>query len=171
MWKVIKESKVTDDYVTVLGKEDYGTYLQGDNYDAVLDQMYKNFVEYKGSALDKYMQSQQSRIPAELKEVDGYKIRLITLDEIFAIDNNWVKSEQGGYKYTKSTWSDSIPMGITTMTLVSDGDRAYGKQWAYYTTSQTTCYTDNCAENYYITSYKVGLGGFYPVANIYKNSI
>lgn len=170
-WQVIKYSGNTDDYVTVLGEEDYVDYLQGDEYEAVRDQMYTNFVEYKGSALDKFMQSQQSRIHADLKEVDGYKIRLITLDEIFALDNNWVKSEQGGYKYTKSTWSDSIPMGITTMTLVSDKDRAYGKQWAYYTAIQTTCYTTDCTENYFISSYNSGLGGYYPVANIYKNSI
>ena len=170
-WKVVKNSGTTEDYVTVLGQEDYATYLQGDNWDAVTDQMYKSFVEYKGSALDKYMQSQQSRVTATLKEVDGYKIRLITLDELFALDNNWIESTYGGYKYTKSNWSNSIPMGITTMTLVSAKDREYGKQWAYYNVGKTTCYADNCTEEYFITTYGAGLGGFYPVVNIYKKSI
>ncbi len=170
-WTVIKNSGTTEDYVTALGQEDYATYLQVDNgaYD-VFNQMYKKFVEYKGSALDKYMQSQQSRVAAALKEVDGYKIRLITLEELFALDNNWIENTYSGYKYTKSSWSDLIPMGITTMTLVSDKDRESGKQWAYYTVSATQCLSE-CEVEHYITTYKFGMGGFFPVVNIYKYSI
>ena len=142
--------------------------MQGDNWDAVTDQMYKNFVEYKGSSLDKYMQSQQNRVAATLKEVDGYKIRLITLDELFALDDDWDKTELARYTYGGENWSTTIPLGITTMTLVKDSDRAMGKQWAYYTVGTTK---SSNSEYQIITTWKNGLGGFYPVVNIYKKSI
>lgn len=169
-WQVIKYSGNTEDYVTVLGEEDYSSYLKDDDWVDLCGQVYNNFVEYKGSALDKFMQSQQSRIHADLKEVDGYKIRLITLDEIFALDNNWEKNEYGGYDYTKSEWNDVVPMDITSMTLISEKERGIGR-WPYYTVSTCVNNATNCVEGYHIRYWLSGQSGFYPVANIYKNSI
>lgn len=170
-WVVLKDSLSSQDYVTILSTDvDFVNYLQGSEWDAVYEQ-FLEFKQYKNSALDKFMQSQSSIIPATLKEVDGYQIRLITLDELFVLDNNFKYNEEtDSYKYIGSS-TPNYPKGITTMTPIKRA--GYGKIWAYYTAVQTVCYDQqkDCKEEHYISTYKSGLGGFYPVVNVYKNSI
>ena len=168
-WTVIKNSGTTEDYVTVLGQEDYYEQWNGGA------SLYNKLIEYKNSELDIFMQSQQSRIPAELKEVDGYKIRLITLDEIFAITSSWEQTSSDGYwsayKYTKEDWNDVIPVGISTMTPITLPSVYEGSYLPFYKIISSECLGAECTKHYYVSRSDSGLGGFYPVVNIYKKSI
>ena len=171
-WLVIENSDATQDYVTVLGQEDYTSKLQGDMYDKVLDDLYSTKTEYKDSNIDKFMSSFESKMPAKLKEVDGYKIRLITLEEIMSVDNNWVLDEFGSYDYNGEKPNDYIS-NILTMTPIDP--KSAGKQWAFYIAKSSYVYDENgnMIDNvrYFITNYSVGVSGLKPVINVYKSEL
>lgn len=180
-WLVIDNSDSSKDYVTVIGKEEY--LDEGfENYDALIDELYVNTtdiaIEYKNSKLKEHMDSRLSNIPVEVKEVNGYKIRLITLEEIFKLDNAWEKNKYGSYNYTGNNLdmysgnhlSDYL-LGVMTMTSVSSDYE--GKRMQYYSIGASVCHPANisCNDNYFISGFKVGIGGLNPVINLYKKDV
>ena len=176
-WLVLADSDSNQDYVVLLGRNDYSDELQGEEWFNVSDELFNEDPEYSTSDLRKFMDSKATSIPFELKEIDGYKIRLVTLEEMLAIDDNWdYVKEEDLYVYTDdiNKIHEYLESGLMSMTKTkcspNDPNRG-GKCWAFYVTSGTECYGANCTRNFYITNYNVGIVGLKPVVNVLKSSL
>ena len=87
-WRVVKNSTVAEDYVTlmkerVLTNAELGEYAYGSGYDTMIYHESSNI--YSTSKIKEMLESRYLSVLGEsnLKEIDGYKIRLITLDELY----------------------------------------------------------------------------------------
>ena len=165
-WLVINDSDENTDYVTVLSEKDYSDYLaptdgsynsadfivNNDNFEKILE-----YFNYKASI-----------IPATLKEVDGYKIRLIKLEEIINYDNNWTYDDNtDSYNYSGELNNEFRNVLTMTHTKCSQGKCA-----PYYSTGcQQPIVDDGNPVKCFISHWQLGLGGLNPVINIYKTSI
>lgn len=165
-WLVLKDSDETSDYVVLLSKKDYNP---SDNYYNAIDtEIYNNTTQYENSSLKQYLNSLESSIPVGLKEVDGYKIRLITIDEIFAFDNNWTyNSENDSYTYNGTNLNENFK-GILTMTHTKCIE---GKCTPFYNLSETQCLTEDCNKQYFLEHWMSGIGGIKPVINVSKENL
>jgi len=165
-WLVLKDSDEKSDYVVLLSKKDYTT---NDNYyNAISTEIYNNTTQYENSSLKQYLNSLESSIPVSLKEVEGYKIRLITIDEIFSFDSNWTyNSDNDSYTYNGINLNKNFK-GILTMTHTKCTE---GKCTAFYNLSETQCLTDNCNKKYSLEHWMSGIGGIKPVINVFKDSL
>jgi len=166
-WIVLKNSDETTDYVVLLSKKDYTP--TGDYYNLISDEIYdKNNIQYENSLLKKYLNTLETNIPVTLVEKNGYKIRLITIEEIFAFDNNWqYNNETDSYTYTGQNLNENFK-GLLTMTNTKCTE---GKCLSFYNLSETQCLEENCNKQFFIEHWMPGLGGIKPVINVYKDSL
>lgn len=166
-WMVLKESDEKTDYVVLLSKKDY---TPNDNtYSKLLDnELYNKDIQYENSSLKQYLNSLESSIPVSLKEVEGYKIRLITIEEIFAFDNNWqYNSGNDSYTYNGTNLNENFK-GILTMTHTKCTE---GKCTPFYNLSETQCLEEICNKQYFLEHWLLGIGGIKPVINVSKDSL
>ena len=160
-WIVIKNSPKESDYVTLIAK-DPKDITNSETYNLLYKEIFETKPNYNNSELKKYVESLANNIPINLKEVDGYKIRLITVDEILELDNNWKYDEENdSYTYTGNNYENIIFVGLT-MTET----KHKGRHIAFY--SQTH---DVMQKKYYLSDYALGVPQIKPVINVYKREI
>ena len=166
-WMVLKDSDETTDYVVLLSKKDH-TSSQNNYYISVSDEVFNNNTQYDSSSLKQYLNTLETNIPVTLVEKDGYKIRLITIEEIFAFDNKWTyNNENDSYTYNGTNLNDNF-RGILTMTHTKCSE---GKCTPFYNLSETQCLTEDCNKQYFLEHWMSGLGGIKPVINVSKESL
>ena len=165
-WVVLKDSDEKTDYVVLLSKKDY---TPTDNYyDSIYNEITNKDTQYNNSTLNQYLNSIQSQLPVELKEVDGYKIKLVTIDEIFAFDSNWTyNNDTDSYTYNGTNLNENFK-GILTMTHTKCVE---GKCTSFYNLSETQCLTENCNKQYFLEHWISGLDGIKPVINVSKEAL
>ncbi len=105
-WLVLEDSGESTDYVKLLSKDGFNDYEVGkadthcsEECNEKLNKIFMGSEEfdYSTSYLKTYFEDRIKEFPVTLKEVDGYSIRLITVDEITAFDSNW--KFEGGDSY------------------------------------------------------------------------
>lgn len=163
-WVVIKDSDEKTDYVTLLSTIDYSEELSEDEYDKLYPEIFESKNKnYSKTFLNQYINNIFINSKLKFKEVDGYKIRLITLDEIRNLDNNWQYDQTNDSYYYKGT-NDNIKKlsGLLTMTPTKC---TQGKCTPFYYV------TLNGSNELFIDHWILGLGGLNPVVNIYKSEI
>lgn len=185
-WYVIKDSVAGDDYVTLIKENlvtnaELGDYAYSNTYDAMAyyysdtchysgSYNYTNndmsgcsgHNDYEGSKVKEFLDNQY--LPAlgsnNLKEVDGYKIRLITTEEL---KNNLGWNNLSNSVSTSANDSgNSVPTWVYssmywTMTPYSDNTTAI-----WYVDNDSTIYMEHNVSNY---------RGVRPVINLLKSSI
>lgn len=163
-WIILKDSSVDIDYITLLSKKDYTPV--DNNYDLIFDELVVKETQFNNSQLKQYLQSLENQMPVTLKEVDGYKIRLITIEEIFSFNNNWqYNSINDSYNYIGEKVNENLN-GILTMSHTKCTE---GKCTAFYNLSETQCIDENCNKQYYLEHWVSGLSGIKPVINVSKD--
>ena len=161
-WMVIENSSKKQDYVTLLKKEKMEISR---NNDEIYNELFETKTTYANSKLDKYVQTITSTIPVRLKEVNGYKIRLITVDEIIKLDNNWSYSqEHDSYTYTGKNYKDILFVGLT----MTETKCTTGKCTSFYINTATN---EIDGSHYYIEHWDSGLPTIKPVINVYKTEL
>ena len=161
-WIVIKNSSKESDYVTLIAK-DSKDITNSDIYNILFNDIFKTKPNYDNSELKKYVDSLANDILVNLKEVDGYKIRLITVNEILELDNNWeYDDENDNYTYVGTNYENMLFVGLTmTKTKCTTG-----KCIAYYSNDH-----DTIKKTYYLSDYALGLRQIKPVRNVYKTEL
>lgn len=168
-WIVLSDNGVNSDYVRLISKEYYDD-VDEETYNILADELYgEEKVKYKDSKLKDYVEMVGDSLGYKLKMVDGYKIRLIRLEELFEIDDNFkYNSETDSYRYTGN--KDLTPfLGLT----ISETKCTEGKCTPFYNIDVTTCdeEDENCKEELFIGHWLFGVGGIRPVINVYKSEI
>lgn len=180
-WIVIKDSSKYDDYVTLFSKEGYMlSYsdpivpiedkvfkISEDEYDAILRQLTNTNTIYEVWKLKEVLETKiAASIPAELKKVNGYKIRLITVDEIFSLsDDTWTyDDERDVYEYN----GYDLPHYLKSTLTMTHSKRTVGQVTAFYLTQPT--YGDK-KPYYRLAPGTVGLPNIKPVIYVHKSSL
>ena len=165
-WLVISDSDENTDYVTMLSEKDFADYLSPTDGKYSFDYIGMNNDNIE--KIQEYFNYKASTIPVELKEIDGYKIRLIKLEEIINYDNNWTyDSDTDSYNYSGELLNTFKNVLTMTKTKCSQGKCA-----PYYSTGcQQKIVDDGKPDNCFISHWQIGFGGLKPVINIYKSSI
>ena len=167
-WMVLKDSDETTDYVVLLSKKDYTPTVDSIYSNSILEEAYNNNTQYDSSSLKQYLNTLETNIPVTLVEKDGYKIRLITIEEILAYDNNWqYNKETDEYNYSGQNLNENLT-GILTMTHTKCSE---GRCTPFYNLSETQCMTEECNKQYFITHWMIGVGGIKPIINVSKDSL
>lgn len=170
-WMVLADSDENQDYVVLLSNQDYSTSItENDDYNGIFSEISNSTTQFENSKLKMYLDSKVNELPVELKEVNGYKIRLITIEEIFSFDDKWdYESGYDIYYYKGKNLNENF-MGILTMSHTKCNE---GKCNAFYNLGQTQCYTEECEKNkeIFLEHWMSGLGGIKPVINVSKDSI
>ena len=167
-WLVIFDSDKNKDYVTVIGRKDFAEYVTNE-YDEIDKEIYSTEKYddnwYKTSKIKAFMDSKINKIPVSLKEVDGYKIRLIKTQEVIDFDDNWsYNNERDDYNYTGSNFNQYFK-GVLTMTASKCHDKtSAGKCMPMYNIGSS-------GNDYFITHWISGVGGLKPVVNIDKAAL
>ena len=166
-WLVLEDSSKDSDYVTLIKKD----------YEAVTDTVYNEIVNqkvtYQNSSLKKYLEAMINTIPVTLKEIDGYKIRLLTVDDIYKIDKNWTYDEKNDtYMYNGSKTNISKFQNFTSLTM-TETKCSEGKCASFYlwTTSEVLSGEDTIESISSIDRWYLGIPSIRPVINVYKNSL
>jgi len=163
-WMVIENSSKDSDYVSLIKKEGIG--YETNTYDLLADEFYNQTTTYENSKLKKHVESLVDKIPANLKEVNGYKIRLISVEEIMELDNNWGYDEiHDDYTYNGNSSHISTFVGLT----MTNPKCKEGKCSAFYVVDAD--YNDNQVTTYYIGHWNPGLPPIKPVINVYKTEL
>lgn len=175
-WVVIKDSDEKSDYVTVISTISYAQYADENdqniswiadstNDKKLFKNTYGDFMtesnkEYKDSSFPKILEKIKSTYNFKLKQVNGYDIRLLTLEDVKELDDNW-KYEYDGYTYTGNK-----DLSVIESTLMM---------------SSTKCTEGKCNKLYntypmnsnvsVINSYSLGYPDIKPVINVYKSEI
>jgi len=181
-WIVLSDSDKDKDYVTVIANKDYTDEFEYKDSDTVIEEIYNNkTIDYKNSNIRKELEDfYLPRIKIRLKEVDGYKIRLITLDEIFNLYDGWkYDNEYDSYDYTGTEKIiDSVSYSTTMTTskcnhIVDEKSTKCGNLYLVGSICDSYDDNDNCTkENYIISSWDPGLiRSLVPVINVYKTEI
>ena len=180
-WIVIKDSSKYDDYVTLFSKEGYMlSYsdpvvpledkvfkISEDEYDAIFRQLTNTNTIYEVWKLKEVLETKiAASIPAELKKVNGYKIRLITVDEIFSLsDDTWTyDDERDVYEYN----GYDLPHYLKSTLTMTHSKRTVGQVTAFYLTQPT--YGDK-KPYYSLAPGAVGLPNIKPVIYVHKSSL
>lgn len=169
-WIVLKDSNETTDYVVLLSKKDYTPTVDfyANYWDSISNDVSNNNTQYDSSSLKQYLNTLETTIPVTLVEKDGYKIRLITIEEILAFDNNWqYNNETDEYNYLGQNLNENLK-GILTMTHTKCSE---GRCTPFYNLSETQCMTEECNKQYFITHWMSGVGGIKPVINVSKENL
>lgn len=167
-WLVISDSDETMDYVTVLSSKDYSE--DGiTEYESISNEIYSTEVYtenwYNNSKIKEFLTSKIATIPVTLKEVNGNKIRLITVQEILDFDNKWeYKEERDDYNYTGNTFNQYFKALLTMTPSKCQNKSTAGKCAPLYNTGSTNT-------EHFISHWLLGVGGLNPVINIEKSSL
>lgn len=184
-WVVIKDSNKDQDYVVLLSKESFEfgetNSSSSDNYfvkttnDELyqLDkELYNTYETYDNCILKKILEERAIKnIPVNLKEVDGYKIRLITVDEILSLDNNWSYNKEGDlYSYTGNNLVDYLD---SILTMTRPQQPIVSKRASLYSIYTTTNYETGTSETaiYPFAPFAMRNTSTKPVINVYKNEL
>ena len=178
-WIVLSDSSSSQDYVTAIAVVD--TQLT-DNYSSKYGEEISNeFFNYNNSKVnydDSYTKKALEeyylpKISAKLKVVDGYKIRLITLDEILNLNSGWVyNADSDSYTYTGTDKISNSILACTTMTHTKCNRSTTDKCSAFYVITTGCESFDSCNNpKYYIEHWISGLKPLVPVINVYKTEI
>ncbi len=171
-WMVLNNSLSNQDYVTAIADEAFTEDFEYDNWDAVSKEFYGiDKIAYNDSYMKKELEQYYlPKISAKLKHVDGYKIRLITLDEILKLNDGWkYDKEHDSYTYTGSEKiNNSVLSGITMTNTKCTDDKCT----AFYVITVGCESYDSCDNpEYYIEHWSSGLPNLVPVINVYKTEI
>lgn len=163
-WMVIEDSSKTQDYVTLIKKQD--VEIPGNIFDKLSNEFYNGNISYDNSELKKYINSLTNTIPAKLKEVDGHKISLITVEKIMELDGNWTYDKTHD-DYTYNGKNSHIPTFVgLTMTKPKCNE---GKCTSFYVVGAT--YDEKQVATYYIDHWASGFPQIKPVINVYKTEL
>ncbi len=161
-WMVIENSSKDSDYVTLIKKESNDISNQS-TYDLLWNELTDFKTKYDTSNLKKYVDNLAQNIPTKLKEVNGYKIRLITVEELMNLDNNWKYDETNdNYTYIGNDLNKLIFAGLT----MTETKCTEGKCTAFYIES-----AGYDPQTYYLTHWASGLPQIKPVINVYKTEL
>lgn len=161
-WIVIKNSSKESDYVTLIEK-DSKDITDSNTYYLLLNDLLKTEKSYDNSEIKTYVNSLEDNIPVKLKEVDGYKIRLITIEEIFELYHNWKYDDiNDNYKYVGNDYENMLYFGLTMSKTKCNGEKCY----TFY--SHLNVQKD---KTYYLSDYTLGLPQIKPVINVYKTEL
>lgn len=170
-WTVIQKSDKKSDYVIAIAKEEYDD-IQEEFWEKMGNELYNlNKVSYDESETKKYVDyiGEILEKKVKLKKVDGYKIRLLKLEDLFAIDDKFkYDSEVDSYDYYGKMDLSSF-LGLT----MDNTKCSEGKCTTFYNVGSTQCYEEqkDCKEEYSISHWMLGVGGIRPVINVYKSEI
>lgn len=171
-WIVIKDSDEKSDYVTALAMKKYDELIDSETYKKLQNEIFESYekINYDNSETKKYVDSLVKLFDVKLKEVDGYKIRLLKIEDIFELDENFEYSYDS-YTYTGTKNLDNF-LGMTMSNTKCDR-KEHEKCTLFYNVDFTACYNpEGCGDTkYFITNYSIGIGGFRPVINVYKSEI
>ena len=178
-WIVLSDSSSSQDYVTAIAV--VNTQLT-DNYSSKYGEeeskefynQYDSKVNYDDSYIKKALEEYYlPKISAKLKTVNGYKIRLITLEEILNLNNGWVyNADYDSYTYTGTEKISNSIIASITMTHTKCNRSTTDKCSAFYVIT-TGCESFDSCDNpkYYIEHWSSGLPNLVPVINVYKTEI
>lgn len=165
IWMVLENSDNTKDYITVLSTKEYE--VGNDDWQILFDEFYNRKDEwtFSESQVYNYLKKIKNTIPVNFKEIDGYEIRLIKIEEIINLDSSWKYDElYDSYNYTGDVNKINKNLnGIATMDKTKCG---YGKCAQYYVSG-----FNSTLNEYFISTWSSSIGNFKPVINIYKDSI
>lgn len=171
-WIVIKDSDEKSDYVTALSMVSYPVEDSETNK-KLYSEAYESYekIDYDNSEIKKYVDSLAKLFDVKLKEVDGYKIRLLKIEDIFEIDQNFDYDGYDNYTYTGTKKLDNFIS--TTMSNTKCDKNKTEKCTPFYQVGLTACYNpEGCDDTkYFITNWSVDSGIFKPVINVYKTEI
>lgn len=166
---VVSNSNSSQDYVTLMALDILE--ITSDKYDKISNDYFASNgkVTYDKSSVKEFVEANKSKYPVTYKNVDGYEIRLIKVDELLSFDKGWVKQEN----------NDSYEIEMSDSSLL--------KKVPYselMTMTETKCTTGRCASLYsftfpygpetntrYIDHVGSGVSNLYPVLNVLKDSI
>lgn len=85
-------------------------YCKDDASSTAISHEYFNttITSYKGTYIDSLVSSFADKIPVRLKEVDNYKIRLLSINDLMEYDNNWRKENEERYVYTGNSFNEEF---------------------------------------------------------------
>ena len=173
-WIVIKDSDKTQDYVTLFSKQNFilsETSNNTDEYYKFDKELYNTYEIYDNCILKKILEERVTQnIPVQLKEVEGYKIRLITVDKVMSLDNNWSYNEQTDlYDYTGTKLVDYLNSTLTMTRPKKTLEPRKASLYSIYTTVNSETFVSNTMIAPYASS------AFYssikPVINVYKSEL
>lgn len=146
---------------------------------AVFDEFFNgNITTYKGTSIDSLVNSFASLIPATLKEVDGYKIRLLSISDLMEYDNNWKKDTDKRYIYTGNSFNKAFD-GTFLMDVVDLKYQCNNNCGRFYSVGEELDYYFD-ESGYYVETGKIvnsiiqghtGIPSIRPVIYAYKDSI
>lgn len=172
-WTIIKDSDEKSDYVTALAMKNYDELIDSETSGKLRSEIYESYekIDYDSSESKKYVDNLVKLFDVKLKEVDGYKIRLLKIEDIFEIDENFDYDGYDNYTYTGTKNLDNF-LGMTMSNTKCDKNKSE-KCTPFYYVDFTVCYNpEGCGDTkYFITNYTLGVGGFRPVINVYKSEI
>ena len=123
-WRVIKNSDISQDYVTLVRSKEL---LKDASDDSSWKFEYGANVDYNSSSIKNYIETTYLPLLGadNLKEVNGYKIRLISIDDLVALGCSVYDSIE--YVCTDApSWivqsSNTVGMGSINWTMTSYGD-------------------------------------------------
>lgn len=167
-WIVLDNSDSSQDYVTILSTTDYD--VDASCSEKISDDFFNRKDDWDFSQSEVYncLKNLESKIPVNLKSIDGYEIRFIKISEILKFDNNWIYDDKyDTYNYQGTKINENL-IGLPTMDKTKCG---MGKCAQFYTLG-SRCVDTNCNEhNYFISTWSVGIPSLRPVINVYKSSI
>lgn len=123
--------------------------------------------EYKNSYIEEIVNSFADLVPVPLKEVDGYKIRLLSINDILEYDNAWDKKDSDTYFYTGNNFNDNF-LGTWLMDTVENQCDNCSKFFVVKTVNNPEASIPN---GIYLESGALGLSEIKPVIYAYKDSI
>ncbi len=172
-WIIIKNSDEKSDYVTAIAKNTYDEAMQGEIYEKISSEVFNSEkINYNQSEIKKYVDSIGEKLNVKLKKVDNYTIRLIKLEDLFAIDNNFKYDDEIDHYNYLGTYDLSNFLGLTMSTTKC----TTGKCQSYYNLSCGPCVAnqegyDNSNPRYFVDHWSSGLMPIRPVINVYKSEI
>jgi hypothetical protein len=171
-WTVIQKSDKKKDYVIALAKEIYDNDIQGEVWEKLEDELYSHDkVNYDKSETKKYVDriGETLEKKVKLKKVDGYKIRLLKLEDLFAIDDKFKYDSEGDSYHYYGNMDLSSFLGLT----MDNTKCSEGKCTSFYDIGSTQCYEEqkDCKKEYFIAHWMLGVGGIRPVIYVYKSEI
>ena len=164
---VIADSGKSQDYVTIISQTELK--VEEPDYTKISNDYYASNgkVSYDNSSIKKFVESQKEKYPVEYKNVNGYDIRLITLDELLSLDK-WELGENDTYKIESKNTKFSVLSNVMTMTPSKCTE---GKCASFYALHSDYCTDDSCIPKYYIGVWSLGLPTIHPVLNVLKTSL
>ena len=168
-WHVITDSNASDDYVVAL-KDDYLSDLDGKPYyqcpvesDNGINCNGKMSNNYDDSIAKKYFDDTYINVLGKenLKQVDGYYVRLITIDELSALGCGKETVDKVCNEAPDWLWNDSTKSMSWAMSPVDNQDEVMTYSFGYKITGEHAVFANGVGSTL----------GVRPVINLLKSSI